>query len=66
MPPAFTGMYDGPLRRVRTVVTSPLCSNTSHISNKAPETADPGAPTIIVTGHPASGYIRIKQHRRKR
>ena len=41
-------------------------TNTSHISNKAPETADPGAPTIIVTGHPASGYIRIKQHRRKR
>jgi hypothetical protein len=44
---------------------SPSSTNTSHISNKAPETADPGAPTIIVTGHPVSGYIRIKQRRRK-
>jgi hypothetical protein len=44
----------------------PASTNTSHISNKAPETADPGAPTIIVTGHPASGYIRIKQRHRKR
>jgi hypothetical protein len=44
----------------------PSSSNTSHISNKAPETADPGAPTIIVTGHPASGYIRIRQRRRRR
>jgi Domain of unknown function (DUF1707) len=44
----------------------PASTNTSHIINKAPETADPGAPTIIVTGHPASGYIRIRQHRRKR
>jgi hypothetical protein len=44
----------------------PASTNTSHIVNKVPETADPGAPTIIVTGHPASGYIRIRQHRRKR
>ena len=44
----------------------PSSTNTSHISNKAPETADPGAPTIIVTGHPASGYVRIKQRRRRR
>ena len=44
----------------------PLSTNTSHISNKAPETPDPGAPTVIVTGHPEIGYIRIKQHRRKR
>jgi len=29
--------------------------------NKAAETPDPGAPTIIVTGHPVMGYIRIKQ-----
>jgi hypothetical protein len=28
--------------------------------------ADPGAPTIIVTGHPVFGYIRIKQRHRKR
>jgi hypothetical protein len=45
---------------------APSSTNTSHISNKAPETADPGAPTIIVTGHPRSGYIRIRQHRRNR
>jgi hypothetical protein len=45
---------------------SPASTNTSHISNKAPETADPGAPTVIVTGHPVFGYIRIKQRHRKR
>ena len=45
---------------------SPASTNTSHISNKAPETADPGAPTLIVTGHPVFGHIRIKQRRRKR
>ena len=45
---------------------SPASTNTSHISNKAPETADPGAPTLIVTGHPVFGYIRIKQRHRKR
>lgn len=44
----------------------PSSTNTSHISNKAAETASPGAPTIIVTGHPQSGYIRIRQPRRKR
>jgi hypothetical protein len=44
----------------------PASTGTSHISNKAAETADQGAPTVIVTGHPASGYIKIKQHRRKR
>jgi len=44
----------------------PSSTNTSHISNKAPETADEGAPTIIVTGHPASGYIRIRQRHRRR
>ena len=43
----------------------PSSTNTSHISNKAPETAAPGAPTVIVTGHPLSGYIRIKQRRRR-
>ena len=41
-------------------------TNTAHISNKAAETADPGAPTVIVTGHPATGYVRIRQRRRKR
>ena len=44
---------------------SPSSTNTSHIKNKAPETADPGAPTVIVTGHPEFGYIRIKQRRRR-
>ena len=45
---------------------SPESTNTSHISNKVAETADPGSPTIIVTGHPVFGYIRIKHRRRKR
>ena len=40
---------------------SPSSTNTSHIHNRAAETADPGAPTLIVTGHPVMGYIRIKQ-----
>jgi hypothetical protein len=44
---------------------SPSSTNTSHISNKAVETADPGAPTVIVTGHPVHGYIKIKQRRRR-
>jgi hypothetical protein len=44
----------------------PSSTNTSHISNKAAEAADPGAPTVIVTGHPVSGYIKIKQRRRRR
>ena len=44
----------------------PASTNTSHISNKAAETADPGAPTVIVTGHPATGYVRIRQRHRKR
>ncbi len=45
---------------------SPSSTNTSHISNKAPETAAPGSPTVIVTGHPLSGYIKIRQRHRKR
>jgi hypothetical protein len=45
---------------------SPASTNTSHISNKAPETPDPGAPTIIVTGHPVVGYIRIRTKQRRR
>jgi len=44
----------------------PSSTSTSHISNKAAETADPGAPTVIVTGHPVHGYIKIKQRRRRR
>ena len=44
----------------------PSSTRTSHISNKAAETADPGAPTVIVTGHPVHGYIKIKQRRRRR
>ena len=45
---------------------SPSSTNTSHISNTVPETADPGAPTVILTGHPAFGYIRIRQRRPRR
>ena len=44
---------------------NPLSTNTSHISNKATETPDPGAPTVIVTGHPVHGYIRIRQRRKR-
>ncbi|HYB48892.1 MAG TPA: DUF1707 domain-containing protein [Streptosporangiaceae bacterium] len=44
----------------------PLSTYTGHISNKAAETADPGAPTVIVTGHPLFGYIKIRQRRRRR
>jgi hypothetical protein len=44
----------------------PSSTNLGHISNKATETAEPGAPTVTVTGHPVHGYIRIKQRRRKR
>ena len=44
---------------------SPSSTNTSHIRNKAAETPDPGAPTIIVTGHPVMGYIRIRQRARR-
>ena len=43
----------------------PSSTNTSHIRNKAAETPDPGAPTIIVTGHPVMGYIRIKQRSKR-
>ncbi len=53
-------------RRRQAARVGQASTNTSHISNKAPETADEGAPTIIVTGHPASGYIRIRQRRRRR
>ena len=45
---------------------SPSSTNTSHISNKAPETAAPGSPTVIVAGHPLSGYIKVRQRHRKR
>ena len=45
---------------------SPSSTNTSHISNKAPEAAAPGLTTVIVTGHPLSGYIKIRQRHRKR
>ena len=44
----------------------PLSTYTGHISNKAAETADPGAPTVVVTGHPLFGYIKIRQRRRRR
>ncbi len=44
----------------------PLSTYTGHISNKAAETADPGAPTVIVTGHPLFGFIKIRQRRHRR
>ena len=44
----------------------PSSTNTSHISNKAAEIAQPGLPTVIVTGHPVFGYVKIKQRRRRR
>jgi DUF1707 SHOCT-like domain len=45
---------------------SPSSTNTSLIRNKAAEIPDPGSPTVVVTGHPVHGYIRIKQRRRGR
>ena len=39
----------------------PLKTYTGHISNKAMDTPDPGAPTVIVTGDPVFGYIKIRQ-----
>ena len=44
----------------------PLSTYTGHISNKAAEIADPGAPTVIVTGRPLFGYIKIRQRHRRR
>jgi hypothetical protein len=44
---------------------APRSTYTGHISNRAAETADPGAPTVIVTGHPLFGYIKIRQRRRR-
>ena len=44
----------------------PLSTYTGHISNRAAQTADPGDPTVIVTGHPLFGYIKIRQRRRRR
>ena len=39
----------------------PLTTYTGHISNKAADTPDPGAPTVIVAGEPVFGYIKIRQ-----
>jgi hypothetical protein len=39
----------------------PLKTYSGHISNKAMDTPDPGAPTVIVTGDPVFGYIKIRQ-----
>jgi hypothetical protein len=38
----------------------PLKTYTGHISNKAAGTPDPGAPTVVVTGDPVFGYIKIR------
>jgi hypothetical protein len=43
----------------------PLSTYTGHISNTAAETADPGAPTVTVSGHPLFGSIKIRQRRRR-
>lgn len=39
----------------------PLKTYSGHISNKAADTPDPGAPTVVVTGDPVFGYIKIRQ-----
>jgi hypothetical protein len=39
----------------------PMETYTGHISNKAAEVPDPGAPTVVVTGDPLFGYIKIRQ-----
>ena len=39
----------------------PLKTYTGHLSNKALDTPDPGAPTVIVTGDPVFGSIKIRQ-----
>jgi Domain of unknown function (DUF1707) len=44
----------------------PLVTYTGHISNKAADTPDPGAPTVTVTGDPLFGYIKIRQRYRRR
>lgn len=44
----------------------PSSTNSSHIRNKAADTPDPGAPTVIVTGHPVFGYVTIRRRRRRR
>ena len=43
----------------------PLSTYTGHISNKAADTPDPGAPTVTVTGDPVFGYIKIRQRYRR-
>lgn len=45
---------------------SPSSTNTSHIKNKVDETPAGDAPTVIVTGHPVSGYVIIKRRRARR
>jgi hypothetical protein len=44
----------------------PLSTYTGHISNRAAQTPALGAPTVIVTGHPLFGYIKIRQRHRRR
>jgi hypothetical protein len=43
----------------------PLGAYTGHISHKAAEVADPGAPTVTVSGDPLFGYIKIRQRHRR-
>ncbi len=43
----------------------PASSAVSHITNKVPEDAAPGAPTLVVRCHPYLGQIVIRQHRRR-
>jgi Domain of unknown function (DUF1707) len=43
----------------------PLSAYTGHISHKAAEVADPGAPTVTVSGDPLFGYIKIRQRHRR-
>lgn len=44
----------------------PASTNVPHISSKAATTADAGAPSLLVTGHPNLGQIVIRQQRRRR
>ena len=44
----------------------PMGEYTGHISNKAADTPDPGAPTVTVTGDPLFGCIKIRQRYRRR
>jgi hypothetical protein len=45
---------------------SPASTEPQHIDNKAASTADPGAPTVVVSAHPGLGGVTVRQERRRR